>query len=73
METWVFWLVRRVGDLGEAQAVAHKARSPAEGDGTPRPLDLAEEGGCYHALLLVRVEAAVLGRELLCHRFSNTQ
>jgi hypothetical protein len=38
-------------------------------DEPPRPVDLAEKEGCYHALLLVRVEAAVLGGELLCHRF----
>ena len=37
----------------------------------PRPVDLAEKEGCYHALLLVRVEAAVLGGELLCHRFGD--
>ena len=47
------------------------------GDEPPRPLHLAfdcclaEEGGCYHALLLVGVEAAVLGGELLCHRFGD--
>ena len=29
------------------------------------------EDGCYHALLLVRAEAAVLGGELLCHRFGD--
>ena len=34
----------------------------------PRPVDLAEEEGCYHALLLVKVEAAVLGGELFCQR-----
>ena len=38
-----------------------KAHPPAVGDEPPRPVDLAEEGGCYYALLLVRVEAAVLG------------
>ena len=40
-------------------------------DAPPRPVDLAEKEGCYHALLLVRVEAAVLGGELLCHRFGD--
>ena len=37
----------------------------------PRPVDLTEEQGCYRTLLLVRVEAAVLGGELLCHRFGD--
>ena len=37
------------------------------GDKPPRPADLAEKEGCYHVLLLVRVEAAMLGGELLCH------
>ena len=41
------------------------------GDEPQRPVDLAEKEGCYHALLLVRVEAAVLGGELLCHRFGD--
>ena len=36
-----------------------------------RPVDLAEKEGCCHVLLLVRVDAAVLGGELLCHRFSD--
>ena len=55
----------RVRDLDEAPAVGHKARPPAVGGEPPRPVDLAEEGGCDHALLLVRVEAVVLGGELL--------
>ena len=37
----------------------------------PRPVDLTEEEGCDHALLLVGVEAAVLGGGLLCHRFGD--
>ena len=41
------------------------------GDEPPRPVDLAEEEGCYRALLLVRAEAVVLGGELLCHRFGD--
>ena len=61
----------RVGDLDKALAVEHKARPPAVGDEPPRPVDLAEEEGCYHALLLVRVEAAVFGGELLSHRFGD--
>ena len=61
----------RVRDLDKAPAVEHKARPPAVGDEPPRPVDLAEKEGCYHALLLVRVEAAVLGGELLCHRFGD--
>ena len=61
----------RVGDLDEALAIEHKARPPAVGDESPRPVDLAEEEGCYLALLLVRVEAAVLGGELLSHRFGD--
>ena len=61
----------RVGDFDKAPAVEHKARPPAVGDEPPRPVDLAEKEGCYHALLLVRVEAAVLGGELLCHRFGD--
>ena len=52
-------------------AVEHEARPPAVGDEPPRLVDLAEEGGCYYALLLVRVEAAVLGGELLCHHFGD--
>ena len=56
-----------VGDLDKAPAVEHKARPPAVGDEPPRPVDLAEEGGFYCTLLLVRVEAAVLGGELLCN------
>ena len=35
----------RVGDLDEAPAVEHKARSPAVGDEPPRPLVLAEKEG----------------------------
>ena len=58
-------------DLDKALAVKHKARPPAVGDELPGPVDLAEEGGCYRALLLVSVEAAVLGGELLCHRFGD--
>ena len=61
----------RAGDFDKAPAVEHKARPPAVGNGPPRPVDLAEKEGCYHALLLVRVEAAVLGGELLCHRFGD--
>ena len=61
----------RVGDLDKAPAVENKARPPAVGDEPPRPVDLAEEEGCYCALLLVGVEAAVLGGELLCHRSSD--
>ena len=61
----------RVGDFDKAPAVEHKARPPAVGDEPPRPVDLAEKEGCYHALLLVRVEAAVPGGELLCHRFGD--
>ena len=64
-------VVGRVGDFDKAPAVEHKARPPAVGDEPPRPVDLAEKEGCYHALLLVRVEAAVLGGELLCHRFGK--
>ena len=56
----------RVGGLDKAPAVEHKARPPAVGEEPPRPVDLAEKEGCYHALLLVRVEAAVLDGELLC-------
>ena len=41
------------------------------GDKPPRPVDLAEEGGCDHALLLDGVEAAVLGGGLLCHCFGD--
>ena len=37
----------------------------------PKSVDLAEKEGCYHVLLLVRVEAAVLGGELLSHRFGD--
>ena len=37
----------------------------------PRPVDLTEEEGCYQPLLLVGVETAVLGGELLCHRFGD--
>ena len=33
------------------------------GDEPLRPVDLAEEEGCYQTLLLVRVEAAVLAAE----------
>ena len=62
-------VARRVGDLDEAPAVEHKARPPAVGGEPPGPVDLTEDEGCYHPLLLVRVEAAVLGDELLFHRF----
>ena len=61
----------RVGDLDKATAVKHKARPPAVGDKPPRPVDLAEKEGCYNTLLLVGVEAAVLGGKLLCHRFGD--
>ena len=61
----------RVKGFEKAPAVEHKVRPPAVGDELPRPVDLAEEEGCYHALFLVRVEAAVLGGELLCHRPSG--
>ena len=44
----------RVRDLDKAPAVEHKVRPPAVGDEPPRPVDLAEKAGCYHALLLVR-------------------
>ena len=49
----------RVEDLDEALAVEHKASPPAVSDEPPRSVDLAEEGGCFRALLLVEVEAAV--------------
>ena len=49
-------------------AVEHKARLLAVGDEPPRPVDPAEEKGYNHALLLVRVEAAVLGGKLLYRR-----
>ena len=50
-----------------------KARPPAVGDEPPRPVDLAEKEGCYQALLLVRVEAAVLGGSLFfCVKETNT-
>ena len=62
----------RVGDLDKALAVEHKARPPAVGDEYPRPVDLAKEEGYYHALLLVRVEAAVFGGELFSHRLSSS-
>ena len=62
----------RAGDLVEAPAVVHKARPPAVGDyEPPRPVDLAEEEGCFYALLLVGKEAALFGGELLCHRFGD--
>ena len=60
-----------VGDLDKAPALEHKARPPTVGNEPPRPVDLAEEEGCYCALLFVRVEAAVLGGELLCHRLGD--
>ena len=61
----------RVRDLDKAPAVEHKARPPAVGGEPPGPVDLTEEEGCHHPLLLVGVEAAVLGGELLCHRFGD--
>ena len=61
----------RVGDLDKAPAVEHKARPPAVGNGPPRPVDLAEEGGCCSVLFLVRVAAAVLRGELLCQSFGD--
>ena len=61
----------RVRDLDKAPAVEHKARPPAMGGEPPGPVDLTEEESCCHPLLLVRVEAAVLGGELLCHRFGD--
>ena len=61
----------RVGDLDKETAVGHEARPPAVCDESPRPVDMAEEGGCYCTLLLVRVEAAVRGGELPCLRFGN--
>ena len=45
----------RVRDLDKAPAVEHKARPPAVGDKPLRPADLAEEEGCFCALLFVRV------------------
>ena len=49
-----------------------KLRSPpAVGDGPPRPVGLVEEEGCCRTLIIVRVESAVLGGELLCHRFGD--
>ena len=60
-----------VGDLDEAPAVEHKAHPPAVGEEPPRPVDLAEELGCYHALLLVREKAVVIDGELLCYFFSD--
>ena len=41
------------------------------GNEPPRLVDLAEKGGCYCALLLVRVEATVLDDELAFHRFAD--
>ena len=61
----------RVGDFDKAPAVEHKARPSAVGGEPPGPVDLTEEEGCHHPLLLVGVEAAVLGGELLCHRFGD--
>ena len=61
----------RVGDLDKAPAVEHKARPSAVGGEPPGPVDLTEEEVCHHPLLLVGVEAAVLGGELLCHRFGD--
>ena len=61
----------RVRDLDKAPAVEHKARPPALGGEPPGPVDLTEEEGFHHPLLLVGVEAAVLGGELLCHRFGD--
>ena len=46
-------LVGRIRDLDEAPAVGHEPRPPTVGDEPPRPVDLAEKEGCYHALLLV--------------------
>ena len=34
-------VARRVGDLDKTLAVEHKARPPAVGDESPRPVDLA--------------------------------
>ena len=60
----------RVRDLDKAPTVEHKAhRPPAVGGAPPGPVDLTEEEGCHHPPLLVGVVAAVLGGELLCHRF----
>ena len=61
----------RVRDLDKAPAVEHKARPSAVGGEPPGPVDLTEEEGCHHPLLLVGVEATVLGGELLCHRFGD--